>query len=124
CHSNKYLRRAVVTALGHIADPKAIQPLISCLSDTDACVQQLAACTLGTFGPAALPFLIDALTHKNRAVRRGAIHALGHIGGDPARAALVGMRTDRSKEVRAEIDRALHMLERPTDTTVPVPITV
>jgi hypothetical protein len=65
----------------------------------------------------AILALEDALTHKNRAVRRGAIHALGHIGGEQARAAIVGRQTDRSKEVRAEIDRALHMLERPADTT-------
>jgi HEAT repeat protein len=122
-HSNKYLRRSVVTALGHIADPQAIQPLITCFTDKNACVQQLAACTLGTFGTAAVPFLIDALTHKHRAVRRGAIHALGHIGGEHARAILLGIQTDRSKEVRAEIDRALRMLERPTDSTHNQPVT-
>jgi len=53
-HSNKYLRRSIVTALGQIADPQAIQPLIICLTDKDICVQQLAACTLGSFGTAAL----------------------------------------------------------------------
>jgi HEAT repeat protein len=116
-HSNKYLRRSIVTALGQIADPHVIQPLITCLTDKDACVQQLAACTLGTFGTAALPLLTDALTHTQRAVRRGAIHALGHIGGEHARAALLALRTDRSKEVRAEIDRALHKLDRPADST-------
>jgi HEAT repeat protein len=122
-HSNKYLRRSVVTALEHIADPKAIQPLITCLSDKDTCVRQLAACTLGSFSTAAVPFLLDALADHNRAIRRGAIHALGHIGGKQVRAAIVGKRDDRSKEVREEVERALQMLDRHADTLQIVPTT-
>ncbi len=121
--SNKYLRRSVVSALEHIADPKAIQPLITCLTDKDRCVQQLAACTLGSFGTAAVPFLVIALADHNRAIRRGAIHALGHIGGEQARAAIVGKRDDRSKAVRAEVDRALRKFDGQADTAHIVPAT-
>jgi HEAT repeat protein len=115
-HTNKYLRRAVVAALGQIAEPEAIRPLITSLADKDACVQQSAACILGAFGAAAQPLLIEALGHKHRDVRRGAIHALGHIGGEQAHVAILGLQADRSKAVRAEIDRALQMLERLAET--------
>ena len=121
--SNKYLRRSVVSALEHIADPKAIQPLITCLTDKDRCVQQLAACTLGSFGTAAVPFLVIALADHNRAIRRGAIHALGHIGGEQARTAIVGKRDDRSKEVREEVERALRKLDGQADAAQIVPTT-
>mgnify|MGYP000929587734 CR=1 FL=1 len=120
-HSNKYLRRSVVTALEHIADPQAIQPLISCLSDRDKCVQQLAACVLGSFGCTAVPVLMQALAAHNRATKRGAIHALGHIGGDQARTAILSHRNDPSKEVRAEVVRALQQLEHHTMTLQHVP---
>jgi HEAT repeat protein len=57
--------------------------------------------------PRALPILTAALKDRSSAVRARAVYALR---------IRLGLQADRSKEVRAEIDRALQMLERLAET--------
>ncbi len=98
------VRGAAALALGRIRDPRAIAPLVQLLSSRYEVVGHSAAEGLYTFGPAAVPALIEALGHpraRGRAVggedgRIKALDVLAAIGDVRAIAAI----TDLAKPPR------------------------
>jgi hypothetical protein len=103
-------------APGRPAEPgqygAVIPALLDALADPDGGVRQLAAATLVTVGPDAVPPLLDALKSKDRDTRANAAYVLGHLG-EPARGALPPLAKalkDDDKEVRRRAAYALHSL--------------
>jgi HEAT repeat protein len=69
--------REVVTALGKIGDPKAVEPLVEVLQDVTSNVRDEAALALGRIGDArAIPVLERVLKDDNKFVREAAEGAL------------------------------------------------
>lgn len=82
------IRWRAAIALGHRKDPRATEPLIDALTDSNLHVREEAATALGAIGePDAVQALISLLEDPARSVRQRAREALVRIGG-PARAAL------------------------------------
>ena len=77
------VRKQAARALGLLADPRAVKPLIQCLADSHWAVSQQAAVALGQLGnPKAIPPLRAFLT-KNpmpRQVRQAAKEAMKKLG--------------------------------------------
>jgi VWFA-related protein len=65
------VRGAAALALGRIRDPRAIEPLVRLLSSRYEVVGHSAAEGLYTFGPAAVPALIESLGHPRARGRAG-----------------------------------------------------
>lgn len=82
--ANRSLERRYVAAwaLGEIADPKGIAPLVSALDDPDAEVRRHAVRALIRFGREAVPPLNAYLPAASAQGAAGAVRALGDIG-DP-----------------------------------------
>ena len=74
---DEYVRWYTARALGEIKDPRAVEPLIAALKDTDKDVRQAAAEALGKIGdPRAVEPLIAALKDAEWHVRKAAAKAL------------------------------------------------
>lgn len=81
---NKDIRLGVIEALGQIRDTRAVQPLISSLTDPDNEIRWEAALALGEIGDvAALDSLTLALKDNDRYVRYGVALALEKLGWKP-----------------------------------------
>jgi len=77
----------MVTALGKIGDPKAVQPLVEVLQDVTSNVRHEAALALGRIGDArALPVLERALKDDNKFVLEAAEGALQMLNEEGSRA--------------------------------------
>ena len=73
-------RRAVVQAMGHLADDWTLQPLASALSDADPAVRAEAARVLGRRGDrTAVPELIALLSDPDDGVRSEALRSLSSL---------------------------------------------
>ncbi|MDF1665340.1 MAG: HEAT repeat domain-containing protein [Planctomycetota bacterium] len=75
---NEQVRRAAALALGRFDGDAAhaLPTLIRAMRDKVAAVRRAAAKTLGNMGDRALPALKQALVHRDRRMRQGAIYAL------------------------------------------------
>ncbi len=67
-------------ALGEIADPNTIEPLITTLKDQNEDIREVVAWALWKIGEPAIKPLIHALKDPNRKVRMAAAADLGLIG--------------------------------------------
>jgi HEAT repeat protein len=102
-NKNSYIVKRMIAAegLGHSNDPLVIEALISVLKDTsertfqtfiwgNTCVRFEAAKSLGRIkGPRARDALIEALTDEEIRIRRDAASALGKIGDEVTKEALL-----------------------------------
>jgi len=108
---NPDVRCRAARALGQIgADAtKAAPALIKALADGDAATGFYSEEPLKRIGPAALPFLVEALDDEHENVRAGAVRILGHFGPEskPAVPALVESLDDPDDTVRAGAASAL-----------------
>jgi HEAT repeat protein len=95
-------------ALGRIKDPGSIQSLIPLLQDRVKAVREEASIALTVMGEAAIPALIESLTHQDWSVRLHAVESLGktksRMAVDPLLAVLVH---DGDPAVREDAIRAL-----------------
>jgi len=65
------VRAAAALALGRLREPRAIDPLVQLLYSSDDTVSRSAAEGLRTFGPAAVPALVEALGRPRQRGRDG-----------------------------------------------------
>jgi HEAT repeat protein len=107
------VRLGSVDALGRIgvADAKAVEALLSALSDADAKIRERARFALGRIGKDVVSDLQKALAdqHRDVRIRAGAAGALGDIGLDAksAVATLVAELSSSASAIRAEAAYAL-----------------
>lgn len=102
-------RAEAIAALGAIADPRAVVPLASLLSDPR--LEAPASRALARVGPVALPRLVTLLGDDLSAP--GAARALGELGDARAVPALIAVLSAPSPARRAAAARALGVLGDP-----------
>lgn len=93
---------AVATALGEIADPRAMPWLLQTIeSDTDPLIREAAIAATGALGDKqALPILLDIVRTGRPQLRRRAVVALTAFDGPEVEAAFAAARLDRNPMVR------------------------
>jgi len=80
-HPNGNVQEAAVSILKDLADPRALDPLIECLTSLNWVVRMHAARGLGVLGEErAVPSLVPLLVDRVKAVRVEATDALARIG--------------------------------------------
>ena len=133
------MRKAAAEALGQIADPRALEPLIGTLQDRNAFVRRAAAGALGhlgdpravdalaailcdtdvldaafsalvTIGAPCVPALVATLKDDKFSVRTDAAKALGQIGDARAVEPLIATLRDSKEPVREAAAEALDRL--------------
>ena len=119
------MRKAAAQALGNIADPRAVEPLINTLKDEDLYVRKAAAQALGnTADPRAVEPLINTLKDEDLSVREAAadalimlgepaVKALGNIGDPLAVDLLIAFLEDDRWSVRKAAAEALGVIGDP-----------
>lgn len=103
------VRQEVVTALGALGDPIALQPLMDILESTEhKGIRRRAIVALGLLANnQAIPLLMNALEDQDVVIRRTAVEAVERIR-DPRKSGLfVRMLTDENAEVRLLAANAL-----------------
>lgn len=112
------VRRMAASVLGRLRDPRALEPLRMALYDTHFDVCQAAAQALAAFGPAALPVLLEALSHPEAWIRQQALIGLGKIQDPQIPPALLGLLDDENRDVRKQAIQALGELR--AESALPV----
>jgi HEAT repeat protein len=107
------VRWKAAIALGEIGDPRAIGPLIRCLSDKDRFVIGRSALALGMIGKPAVEPLIRALQEGDGNLRWGAAIALGKAKDPDAVVPLIHALADKYENVRAEAVSSLAAIGKP-----------
>lgn len=101
---DRFIRINAARALGEKKDPKAVEPLIAALQDSDEDVRSKSAWALGKIGDArAVDPLISRLTDYSYNVRVSAIYALGEIGDAKAVDPLISRLNDSTDKVIASV---------------------
>ena len=119
------VRRAAISALGELEDPRAIEALMQALrSDEDAEVRKTAAWALGQLeDERAVAALTTALRQDSEVeVRKMSAWALGQIEDEAAVEALGAALGDRSAEVRSTSVWALGQIEAPASVRFLIPL--
>lgn len=83
------IRRSSAVVLGTLKSAKAVPYLIAALEDEIPGVRFKAGLALANIGPPAVDALIDSLQQADSSVQNIAASALGDIGGEKARQALI-----------------------------------
>jgi HEAT repeat protein len=93
---------AVATALGEVADPGAVDWLMSAArGSADRLVREAAVAALGAVGdPAAVPLLVELAGKAPPQLRRRSVVALTVFDGPEVEAAIAGALRDRNPMVR------------------------
>jgi HEAT repeat protein len=95
-------------ALGRIKDPGSVQPLIPLLQDNVKAVREETSTALAAIGEAAIPSLLDALTHHEWLVRLHAVESLGKTKSPQVvEPLLFALFNDGDSAVREDVIRAL-----------------
>ena len=97
------VREAAATALGELAAPAAVGPLLARAEDADEdkLVREAAVAALGAIGnPVAVPTLLRLIEEAPPQVRRRCVAALSVFEGDNIESALRRAATDRNPMVR------------------------
>lgn len=106
--SDWIVRMHAVKALGRIKDPETIQSLIPLLQDKVKAVREETSSALAALGEAAIPALLDALTHADWLVRLHAVESLGKTKSRNAVEPLLSaLFNDEDSAVREDVIRAL-----------------
>lgn len=102
------VRMHVAKALGRIGEARAIPALMPLLQDKVKAVREEASGALARLGPAAIPVLVDALTHEEWLVRLHAVESLGKTKSPEAVEPLLRLLfNDRDSSLREDAVRAL-----------------
>lgn len=120
------VRAMTCAALGKLADPRSIEPLLDAVTDTEGQVQESAADALGSIGrptPPVVAALTALLASRDDVVRTSAVLALGRLRPLPssAVAALRPLLVDRRPLIRTNVITILRELGEKLPATPPVP---
>jgi len=108
------VRMHAAKALGRIKDSSSIEPLIPLLQDKVKAVREEATAALAAIGDAAIPSLLEALTHIEWLVRLHAIEALGKTRSPAAVEPLLSVLfNDQDTAIREDAVRALGLIGDP-----------
>jgi HEAT repeat protein len=108
------VRMHAAKALGRIKDSSSIEPLIPLLQDKVKAVREEATAALAAIGDAAIPSLLEALTHVEWLVRLHAIEALGKTRSPAAVEPLLSVLfNDQDTAIREDAVRALGLIGDP-----------
>ena len=118
--SRSVVRGHSVTALGKIGGPQALPAVIAALKteavgsalDIRVCYRAIEA--LQRLGETAAEFLIPALQHPDKAIRRKAATLLGKTGETGAVELLIGALRDKYPRVRSRAAHALGRIGNPS----------
>ena len=103
-----HVGQAAATALGDLADARAVDPLIDALASSNWRIRQAATVALGRIGdPRAIEPLVAALADRDWHVGQAAAAALGGIGDPRAIEPLVAALLASDAEVRRAASEAL-----------------
>jgi len=106
--SDWIVRMHAAKAVGRIKDPGSIQSLIPLLQDTVKAVREEASTALAAMGEAAIPALLNTLTHQDWLVRLHAVESLGKTKSQKAVEPLLSaLFNDGDSAVREDAIRAL-----------------
>jgi len=119
----------VLEALGRVADPRTLQPILERLGDRRAEVRLAAADALGPIldrtdppdGRAADPLLVLA-GDGNEALRAKAVRLLGRLGAPRAEPTLLRILEEDAGRMRLEAVRSLGRIRAPGATTKLLPL--
>jgi len=110
---DQHVRGAAATALGQLGDPRAVNPLIRALNDSDGGVRGATATALGQIGDThAVNPLITVIQNDEWSVREAAVAALGNIGAH-AVGPLIAALHDQDEYVRRAAAEALGQIGDP-----------
>ncbi len=109
------VREGAARALGGIAEPAVVAPLLAALRAADelrdvegaAAVRRAVVEALTRVGTGAVPTLLEAMHDRQPRLREAAIEALGGIGGAESMSALSGALSDDRSNVRQAAAAAL-----------------
>ncbi|OGW70307.1 MAG: hypothetical protein A3A88_04335 [Nitrospirae bacterium RIFCSPLOWO2_01_FULL_62_17] len=102
------VRMHAAKALGRIGDAKAIPALMPLLQDKVKAVREEISGALARLGPAAIPVLVEALTHQEWLVRLHAVESMGKTKSPDAVDPLLRLLfNDRDSSLREDAVRAL-----------------
>jgi HEAT repeat protein len=104
------IRKYAATLLGHIGDPRAIEPLGMALYDMHFEVGQAAAEALAKFGPVGLKRLAEALHHPETWLRQHAIYGLTLSSDKRVVPVILEMLNDPEREVQKQAIQSLGQL--------------
>ncbi len=100
-HDDEEVRMQALVLCEHFEDPRLVGPVLRLLDDPDWWLRVTACETLGKLRDRrVVPRLVKILDDED--TRWAAIDALGHLGGDEAVGALLGLLQDPRPEVRLE----------------------
>ncbi len=101
------VRRYLALALGRLGDPRAVPALLRAVAESsaesppDSEGRIYVIWALGSIGdPASVPELVRLAGSEDAGVRKAAVHALGSLPSEEARAALVQSLEDAAEDVR------------------------
>jgi HEAT repeat protein len=110
------VRREVITLVAHenVSDTTILDALVNALNDPDALVVDAAAFALGehAYTASVVPLCAVATSHDDARCRESAVAALGAIGDDRGRGAVLGALDDKPP-VRRRAIVALSNFEGP-----------
>lgn len=92
---------------------KSIEELINALNTDDDLDKEIALGELEMRGDEAVDALIDALSNRNKNIRKYSAEALGYLGKDKAVQPLIDTLEDKNKLVRREASTALVRIGEP-----------
>jgi HEAT repeat protein len=102
------VRMHAATALGRIGEARAIPALMPLLQDKVKAVREEIGGALARLGPAAIPVLVEALTHQEWLMRLHAVESLGKTKSSDAVDPLLRLLfNDRDSSLREDAVRAL-----------------
>lgn len=109
---DKGVRQGAVIGLGHLRDPRSLEPLIAAMSEYGTGVSLLSASALGKLNDErAVPALNEYLAHAEGPARVPAVDALAKIPGTSAKIALEKeVRNSRQEDLKE--DAARYLLRR------------
>lgn len=105
------VRMHAAKALGRIKDSQSIEPLIPLMQDKVKAVREEVTAALAAIGDAAIPSLLEALTHTEWLVRLHAVEALGKTRSPAAVEPLLSILfNDQDAAIREDTIRALGLI--------------
>ena len=112
--SDWIVRMHAAKALSRIKDPGSIQSLIPLLHDKVKAVREETSSALAAIGEAAIPALLEMLTHQDWLVRLHAVESLGKTKSQNAVEPLLSaLFNDGDSAVREDVIRALGEIRDP-----------